>query len=166
MSMTSLNSPFHVRICAGFAIALSALLPQTTACAQSPGGHDLLLEIVEAINSVSEETAREAHAKCLGISKKLADRKDIADIQRLYFEGMISSCISYAMNNGQYSDATGDQCSHQFAYAAKLNQVVKMGEAKPEFAAQLPNIKDTLDGAIRSGQSVDCPQDFEALKIQ
>ena len=98
--------------------------------------------------------------------KKLTDRKDIADIQRLYFEGMVSSCISYAMSNGQYSDATGDQCSHQFDYASKWNQVVKLGEGKSEFAAQLPNIKDTLDGAIRSGQSVDCPQDFEAPKIQ
>jgi hypothetical protein len=166
MSMTSLYSPFHVRLCAGFAITLGTLLPQTAARAQSEGGYDLLLEIVEAINSVSEETAREAHAKCLGISKKLADRKDIADIQRLYFEGMILSCISYAMNNGQFSDATGDQCSHQFDYASKLSQVVKLGEGKPEFAAQLPNIKDTLDGAIRSDQSVNCPQDFEALKIQ
>ena len=54
---------------------------------------------------------------------------------------MISSCISYAMNNGQYSDATGDQCSHQFAYAAKLNQVVKMGKDKPEFAAQYPQLE-------------------------
>lgn len=164
--MARLKSPFHARLCAVLAIALGMLLPQTPARAQSEDGYDLLVEIIEAINSVSVETAREAHAKCLGISKKLADRKDIADIQRLYFEAMISSCISYAMNNGQYSDATGDQCSHQFAYATKLNQVVKMGEAKPEFAAQLPNIKDTLDGAIRSGQSVDCEQDFEALKIQ
>ena len=164
--MANLHSPFRLRRCAGLAIALGMLLPQTAARAQSEGGYDLLLEIVAAINSVSEATAREAHARCLGISKKLADRKDIADIQRLYFEGMISSCVSYAMNNGQYSDDTGDQCSHQFAYAAKLNQVVKMGKDKPEFAAQLPNIKDTLDGAIRSGQSVNCKQDFEALKIQ
>lgn len=156
--MTSLYSPFHVRLCAGLAIAQGTLLPQTAARTQPAAGHELLVEIVEAINSVSEKTAREAHAKCIGISKKLADHKDIADIQRLYFEGMISSCISYAMNNGQYSDDTGDQCSHQFDYASKLNQVVKMGATKPEFAAQLPNIKDTLDGAIRSGQSVDCPQ--------
>ena len=164
--MGNLSMLFRLRLCFGPAIVLGTLLPQTTARAQSEGGYDLLLEIVAAINSVSEETAREAHARCLDISKKLADRKDIADIQRLYFEGMISSCISYAMNNGQYSDATGDQCSHQFAYAAKLNQVVKLGATKPEFAAQLPNIKDTLDGAIRSGQSVNCEQDFEALKIQ
>ena len=164
--MAKLNSPFRLRLCVGLAIALGTLLPQTAARAQSPAGYDLLLEIIETINFVSVETAREAHARCLDISKKLADRKDVADIQRLYFEGMISSCISYAMNNGQYADATGDQCSHQFDYATKLNQVVKMGAAKPEFATQLPNIKDTLDGAIQSGQSVNCEQDFEALKIQ
>ena len=142
-----------MRIFAGLTIILGTLLPQTAVHAQSPGGHDLLLEIVEAINSVSEKTAHEAHAKCLAISKKLADRKDVVDIQRLYFEGMISSCISYAMNNGQYSDETGDQCSHQFDYASKLNQVVKLGEGKPEFAAQLPNIKDTLDGAPSAAAS-------------
>ena len=59
-----------------------------------------MLEIAEAISSVSVETAREAHAKCLDISKKLSDRKDIAEIQRLYCEALISKCISYAMNSG------------------------------------------------------------------
>ena len=117
-------------------------MPQTAARAQSSDGHDLLLEIVEAINSVSVETAREAHAKCLGISKKLADRKDIAEIQRLYYEAMISKCISYAMNNGQYSDERATNAATQFAYATKLNQVVKMGEGKPEFAGALPGFKE------------------------
>ena len=164
--MAKLTSPFYLRLCAGIAIALGSLLPQTTARAQSSDGYDVLLEIVEAINSVSEETAREAQAKCLGISKKLADRKDIADIRRLYYEAMISKCISYAMNNGQYSDATGDECSHQFDYATKLNHVVKMGEGKPESAGAMPGFKSNLDTAIVSAQSVDCPQDFEALRIK
>ena len=105
--MANLNSPFRLRLCAGIAIALGSLSPHTSARAQSSDGHDLLLEIVEAINFVSVETAREAHAKCLSISKKLADRKDIAEIRRLYNEAMISKCISYAMNNGQYSELDG-----------------------------------------------------------
>ncbi len=164
--MAKLTSPFRWRLCAGLAIALGLLLPQTAARTQSSDGHDVLLEIVETINSVSVETAREAHAKCLGISKKLADRKDIAEIRRFYYEAMISKCISYAMNNGQYSDSTGDQCSHEFDYATKLNQVVKMGEGKPEFAGAMPGFKSNLDAAIISAQSVDCPQDFEALRIK
>ena len=82
--MAKLTSPFRLRLCAGLAIALGLLLPQTAARTQSSNGHDVLLEIVETINSVSVETAREAHAKCLGISKKLADRKDIAEIRRFY----------------------------------------------------------------------------------
>jgi hypothetical protein len=164
--MANLNSSFLLRLCAGIAIALGMLLTQTAARAQSEGGYDLLVETVEAINSVSVETAREAHAKCLGISKKLVDRKDIADIRRLYYEAMISKCISYAMNNGQYSDSTGDQCSHEFDYASKLNQVVKMGEGKPEFAGAMPGFKSNLEGAIISAQSVECPQDFEALRIK
>jgi hypothetical protein len=164
--MANLNSSFLLRLCAGIAIALGTLLPQTTARAQSEGGYDLLVETVEANNSVSVETAREAHAKCLAISKRLADRKDIADIRRLYYEAMISKCISYAMNNGQYSDSTGDQCSHDFDYATKLNQVVKMGEGKQEFSGAMPEFKSNLEGAIISAQSVECPQDFEALRIK
>ena len=70
------------------------------------------------------------------------------------------------MNNGEYFDATGDQCSHQFAYATKLNQAVKLLEGKAEFAGLLSSIKSNLDGAIVSGQSIECEQDFEALKIQ
>lgn len=164
--MVNLHSPFHLRLCAGLAIALGTLLPQTAARALSPADWDLMLEITEAINFVSEETAREAHAKCLGISKKVADRKDIADIQRLYFEAMISSCIAYAMNNGKYSDATGDQCSHQFAYATKLNHVVIMGEGKAEYAELLPEFKHNLDSAIHMAGAGGCKQDFEALRMK
>jgi hypothetical protein len=68
--MANLISSFRLRLCAGLAIALGSLSPQTSARAQSSDGYDLLLEIVEAINFVSAKTAREAHAKCLGISKK------------------------------------------------------------------------------------------------
>ena len=67
--MANLNSSFLLRLCAGIAIALGSLLPQTATRAQSSDGYDVWLEIVEAINFVTVETAREAHAKCLGLSK-------------------------------------------------------------------------------------------------
>ena len=92
--MAKLTSPFYLRLCAGIAIALGSLLPQTAARAQSSDGYDVLLEIVEAINFVSVETAREAHMKCLAISKKVADRTDLDDFQCLNLEAMISKCIS------------------------------------------------------------------------
>jgi hypothetical protein len=164
--MASLNSPFHVRLCAGLAIALGTLLPQTAARAQSEGGYDLFVVVIEAINSVTVENAREAHAKCLGASKEAADRKDLDDFQRLYLEAKISKCISYAMNKGRYSDATGDACSHMFGYATKMNQTVKLLEGQGEFAGLMPELKSNLREAIISGQSENCEQDFEALRMK
>jgi DNA-binding FrmR family transcriptional regulator len=166
MTLANLRSPFHMRLCAGLAAVFGILLPQSAPHAQSEADWQLMVEITQTISSIDEETAREAHAKCLDISQRIAAREDIEKAQRLYFEAMISHCISNAMNNGKYSDASGDQCSHRFDAATRLNQVIKMTEDKAEFAEFLPEFKHQLRNGLYFAEAMGCTQDFKALQME
>jgi DNA-binding FrmR family transcriptional regulator len=147
-----------------FATALiSAALP-TASQGQDNSDAQLFTEINDTINDIEEDTARESHAKCEEISKRIEARADMDALMRLYLESQIESCFAYAMNNGGFSDEGGDQCDHQFAHASKTAQLIKQTEGKAEFAERISEFKDSLERAFRLADGMQCKQDFAALK--
>jgi len=91
------------------ALALAAVIAVSTFATQAVAqateeDWQLLNRILEASNSVSPETAREAHKACVAIGEEVAARTNLHPAERLYFESEVESCIAYAMNNGQFSD--------------------------------------------------------------
>lgn len=125
----------------------------------------MLQEIVDtaALNN-DPGTARQGYDKCLDISKRLAARTDVLALQRLFLEAMISRCISHAMFNGQFSDDTGDACAHEYGGATKLVQALAEARNRPELGEALYTFTDALYQAIGAGATMDCEQDFLALK--
>lgn len=122
-------------------------------------------EIVEASNGINEETAREAHGRCVDHSKKLAVRDNVEPLQRLYFETEIESCIFLATNNGSFSDASGDACSHHYTYASKLSQVITQGIERRVFASEfLQNLGSRMENAIDWGPQMGCKGDYASFK--
>ena len=124
-----------------------------------------LSEILDASKSENEETARAAHAKCVALSKRLDAMTGIAAVQRLYYEAEIEKCISYAMNNGRFSDATGDACSHHYAFASKLAQVIEAGSGQPGFMPGLMSaLGDSLKSATNIGPTIGCTSDYRVFE--
>jgi len=124
----------------------------------------ILNRIFEASNSVRPETAREAQAQCAAIGKEIAARTDMLEVQRLALQAEVESCISYAMNNGQYEDETGDQCSHHLAFARLLTDAIlealKMEGIFPE---QFADARDRLQRASEVGPQMGCNGDYASL---
>lgn len=123
-----------------------------------------LHEITEVISFVRPETAREAHTKCVALSKRLEGMTGVSAVQRLYFESEIENCMSYAMNNGDFSDETGDQCSHHYAYATKLAQVIRDGRGPQGIDPYLMGeFANRLKTATRMGPATGCTSDYSIL---
>ena len=147
-----------------FAAALfGAVMPASVGRAQD-SDFELFSQLNDAINNVSEETARESHDACLDIATKVAARSGMSPLMRLYFESQVESCIAYAMNNGGYSDESGDQCSHQFAHATKLAQLIDQAGSHEVYASQLPEYRNMLESAVRLAEGMKCEQDFSPFK--
>ena len=121
-------------------------------------------QLDDAIGTVSPDTARQSHAICLEIGNKIAARSGMSPLMRLYFESQVERCIALAMNNGSYSDDSGDQCSHQFAHASKLAQLLKEAGSHEVNASLLPEYRDRLESAVRDGEEMKCAQDFASFK--
>jgi hypothetical protein len=123
-----------------------------------------LQEILEAANGVSQDTARESYAACTGLSKRLAGMTGMEPAQRLYFEAEIESCLFYAMNNGNFSDATGDACSHLLTYATRLSEVIVQGKDQPgDKAEMMQTLGERLESAMRMGADLECTGDFASF---
>lgn len=124
----------------------------------------LFNDILNSINSVDEDTARQAHAECVGHSKRLAQMPNVSAIQRLSLEAEIENCISYAMHRGEFSDDTGDQCSHHYTYAGKMAEVIKLGVNEPLMTAETwANLAERLKRQIDIGPDMGCASDYSAF---
>lgn len=159
--MTDRLNVFKVFICVA---ALS-----TPAVAQG-GAADLefLNRIFEASNAVSSgepETARAAYQTCTELGKELSARTDMEAGVRYYFEAEIEGCLSYAMSHGEFSDATGDKCSHHMAYAEKLTAAILAAQnQKGVRQEQFTNLRDSLQRASEVGpQHYGCAGNYAKL---
>ena len=146
-------------------LALAACVLASPAAAQgNEEDWQLLNRIFEASNSVSPETAREAQATCMAIGKEIEARTDMLQVQRLTLMAEVESCISYAMNNGGYSDETGDQCSHHMEFARLQTEAIKAAQGmegvSPE---QFQEARYRLERASELGPQMGCSGDYAAL---
>jgi hypothetical protein len=137
----------------------------TPASAQATEEHwNLLNRIFEASNSVSRETARQAHGLCVELGKEAAARSDMTPAQHLYFQAEVESCLSYAMNNGEFSDENGSACSHHFEMASLFAQSIVAAQGQPGVVQdQLTNLRDRLQRASEIGPQIGCGGDYAAL---
>ncbi len=162
---------FHPFKTAALAAALIAATVSfcTPAAAQSPeADFQFLNRIFDASNSVesdSPETAREAYNICSELGQELAAQKDMEVAQRYYFEAEIEGCLSYAMYHGEFSDETGDKCSHHFTHAEKLAEAIRAAQNKAGVQQeQLTNLRDALQRASEVGpQHYGCTGDYAKL---
>lgn len=146
-------------------LSIAALGLASPAAAQAADeDFQLLNRIFEASNSVSPETAREAQAACVAIGKEIDARTEMIEVQRLSLKAEVESCISYAMNNGQYSDETGDQCSHHMAFATLLTQAFQAAQGMEGiFPEQFEDVRNRLQRASELGPQMGCTGDYAAL---
>lgn len=145
--------------------AATAWLPVVAKAQVTEEAWRFMQEIVEASNSISQETAREGYDTCKALDKKLAEMAGIDPIQKLYFEAEISHCIFYAMNNGNFSDAMGDQCSYHLQSAAKLAEVIRQAAAKPGYRGEMMGeVGNRLENSLTMGPSMGCKGDYEAFR--
>ncbi len=146
-------------------LALTAGLLVSPAAAQgSDEDWQLLNRIFDASNSVSPTTAREAQAKCVAIGREIDARPDMIEMQRLTLQAEVESCIAYAMNNGQYSDETGDQCSHHMAFARLLTASIQAAQGVEGVSKeQFEEARYRLQGAVQRGPQMGCSGDYAAL---
>lgn len=152
------------------ALALAAIIAAPTYATETMAqateeDWQLLNRIVEVSNFISPETAREGHKRCLELRKEvMLLPRTVPTAQRFYFEAEIESCIAYAMNNGKYSDETGDECSHHFEFARLLRESIKLAQnmvgVMPE---QLTNLRDRLQRASELGPQLGCKGDYAGL---
>lgn len=124
-----------------------------------------LQEILEASNAVSPETARQGYDKCKDLGAKLSGMSGVDPIQRLYFEAEISHCIFYAMNNGGFSDETGDQCTYHLQSTSKFAEVVMQASGKPGYQGEMiGEIGHRIENAVSMGPSFGCKNDYEVFR--
>lgn len=146
-------------------LTIAASIHASQAMAQaSEEDWQLFNRIAEASNTIGPETAREGHKLCVELGKEIAARTDMPAAQRLYFEAEIESCIAYAMNNGQYSDETGDECSHHFLSARLMAEAIKAAQDMPGVAQEwFTNLRDRLQRASELGPQLGCKGDYAEL---
>jgi hypothetical protein len=120
--------------------------------------------IAEAANNLSEETAKEAYGQCQALARELAGNATFKPLQKLYFEAELESCFAYAMNNGKFSDETGDSCRHHYAFATKLADVITQGQGQPGYSGELMQMMgDRLERAGEIGPDLGCKGDYAAF---
>jgi hypothetical protein len=158
-----------VKVCAALVLAAAAAVFPMPAAAQ--GGEtdfqflNRIFEVSNAVSSGEPETARAAYKTCTELGQELVARKDMEAGVRYYFEAEIEGCLSYAMYHGEFSDATGDKCSHHFTHAEKLKDAILAAQNKKGVRQeQLTNLRESLQRASEVGpQQYGCAGDYAKL---
>jgi hypothetical protein len=113
---------------------------------------------------VRPETAREAQALCVEIGKDVTARTEMHPVQRLTLQAEIERCISHAMENGRYSDETGDHCSHHLAYIRlQVEAIIAAQGIEGVEAEQFADARMRLDETSRRGPQMGCTGDYAEL---
>ena len=159
---------FHPFKTAALTACLAAAAAGSAAAQSGDAGFQLLNQIFEASNSVESdepETAREAYKTCSDLGKELAAVESLEAGVRYYLEAEVEGCLSYAMYHGEFSDETGDKCSHHFAHAEKLAAAILAAQNKKGLQQeQLTNLRESLQRAGEVGpQHYGCAGDYAKL---
>ena len=154
------------RACFGLApvLALPLIFAPPSVAQESPESQAFMMEMIAITNDMSEETARDAAKKCLGMGEKLKGMTGLIDAQRLYFESEVERCLFYAKNNGNFSDELGDQCTHHIAYTNKLVKVIEASLKVPGTEGEyMANFAQQLESAMRMGKDLQCKADYDSF---
>jgi hypothetical protein len=124
----------------------------------------LFNDILNTINSVSEETARDAQAACLEHGKRLAGMANVSPLQRVSLEAEVENCLSYAMHRGNFSDDTGDQCSHHLAYVSKLAEATGLAVGDSRMTNDAWSmVSERLERQISIAPDMGCTADYSGF---
>ncbi len=124
-------------------------------------------DISGAARSVTAGNAREIHKHCLSLSAQITAKPALPAAERLFYEGLVEDCIARAMVTGNYSDETGDGCSHHFRLAQKYAEGATAAKAEPGLPPMFAEImKAELDIAKRQGPGMGCKQDYGSLQAK
>lgn len=121
-------------------------------------------EFISIQNDMDEDSAKDAAKKCVALGEKLKTMQGLEAPQRLYFEAEVERCQFFAMNNGKYSDETGDACSHHYAFTSKYAAAVEGWLPKPGVEGEyMASLADQLGSALRIGPEMGCKGDYTAF---
>ena len=147
--------------CLVFALCLNPLpaLPEATSI------WDFKQEIDDIVAAKGAKNPQEAYANCKTLEAKLSKRANGIAVQRLYGEAMMAKCILFALDDGKFSDETGDVCTHHFIYASKLADIIRQsGSLGPEYSEAISDVGLELKRALALVKHDGCKGDYAALE--
>lgn len=148
----------------GFAPAAAAAKAAADVPAPEPD-FALWQDIMDARSAIAPETARHSQMACTGLAAGIAAKPGRPDAEKAFLEGLIENCIAAAMEQGKYSDTSGDTCSHHFTYASKVAEALKLLADEPLYAMQMePILAEELRVAKEQGALKGCKQDYGSLR--
>ena len=86
--------------------------------------------------------------------------------ERLYIEANIINCVVQAMEIGQYSDASGDVCSHTFAYAKTMAEAAAATQGDALYGGFASSFSEEVKIAAETAKGKGCKQDYSALLMK
>lgn len=128
---------------------------------------DFYGEILTVTQGISKDNAKAEIEKCQALKPKFMAKKDLFEIETLYFPALIEQCLSIAMENGAAPDEDGDACKHLYNFAdgaARALAVTKRDPAQGDLYGDL--FTGDLVVATGHAKELGCTQDFAALKQQ
>lgn len=121
-------------------------------------------QLFEIMSKTTAANARDQVSKCEAMRQQMKGVPTLSDPQRLDFESLVERCIVVAMNRGEFSDKTGDQCAHQYARAEKLAAAIDGWLKEPTHGGQdLASRGRELDTIGDNGKLLGCKSDYGAF---
>lgn len=125
---------------------------------------NVYVQLFEVMRNGKAETARSDASRCAAIGENLRSVQGLVESTRLDLEALVERCIFLAMNYGEFSDKTGDQCSHHLAYVKKLAAALESLMKEPDHGGQdLKSRAGELEQSAHNGELIGCKNDYKGF---
>ena len=148
----------------GFVVAMLVVPNVRLAEAQESIGQGPFFDQIFMNMVLVQQDPRGAANKCAALLEPLKSLEGVSEPHRLYLESEIEHCIYLAMNQGEFSDGTGDQCSHHYASATKFAAAMDGWIKEPNAGGHdMAKFADNLEIVVRNGELMGCKGDYSVL---
>jgi uncharacterized surface protein with fasciclin (FAS1) repeats len=120
--------------------------------------HQKLIAIGDA---ATNGNAAESIKQCQAFSDEIKNTEGVTPLEVSYVETQVEACIALVMHEGQYTDGTGDACSHYYAYAKMVASLAETLTAEPAASADFKSeVILQLEHAGDKSKLLDCTDDY------